>query len=124
MTRHFRLLLFGLFITASLCYASTGLYQVLPGESAVVRRFGRLLPSRPEPGLHFGLPGVDRVDRVAVDHLRRVVVGYQEGGEDATPAGQLLTGDHNLVNVQAAIYYVSGRIKRRITSCRPTAPTA
>ena len=87
-------------------YAATGLYQVLPGEVAVVRRFGRVLPERPEPGLHLGLPwGMDRVDRVAVDQLRRVVVGYQEGGDAAMPAGQLLTGDHNLVNVQVTIYY-------------------
>ncbi len=105
MTRHCYLLLLALSVVL-LCYAATGLYQVLPGESAVVRRFGRVLAERPKPGLHLGLPwGVDRVDRVAVDHLRRVVVGYQEGGDAVMPAGQLLTGDHNLVNVQAAIYY-------------------
>ena len=101
------LILLGLLAAVLLGYAATGLYQVLPGEAAVVRRFGRVLPERPEPGLHLGLPwGMDRVDRVAVDQLRRVVVGYQEGGGDRTmPAGQLLTGDHNLVNVQAAIFY-------------------
>jgi modulator of FtsH protease HflK len=100
-------ILLGLLALAPLAYAATGLYQVLPGEAAVVRRFGRVLPERPEPGLHLGLPwGMDRVDRVAVDQLRRVVVGYQEGtGAAAMPAGQLLTGDHNLVNVQATIYY-------------------
>jgi membrane protease subunit HflK len=65
-----------------------------------------VLPVRPELGLHLGLPwGMDRVDRVAVDQLRRVLVGYQEGGDRAMPAGQLLTGDHNLVNVQATIFY-------------------
>ena len=106
MNRPFRLVLYGLSALLLLGYAATGLYQVLPGESVLVRRFGRVLPERPEPGLHFGLPfGIDRVDRVAVDHLRRVIVGYQEGGDAATPAGQLVTGDHNLVNVQAAIYY-------------------
>ena len=75
------LLLLGVTLAAALLgYAATGLYQVLPGEAAVVRRFGRVLPERPEPGLHLGLPwGMDRVDRVAVDQLRRVVVGYQEG---------------------------------------------
>ncbi len=101
------LILPGLLAAALLGYAATGLYQVLPGEAAVVRRFGRVLPERPEPGLHLGLPwGMDRVDRVAVDELRRVLVGYQPGDADAAmPAGQLLTGDHNLVNVQATIYY-------------------
>ncbi len=103
-----KLILPGLLAAAALGYAATGFYQVQPGEAAVVRRFGRVLPGdRPEPGLHLGLPwGMDRVDRVAVDQLRRVVVGYQEGGRDAAmPAGQLLTGDHNLVNVQATIFY-------------------
>ncbi len=106
MKRRGVLILLGLSACLLVGYAATGLYQVLPGQVAVVRRFGRVLPERPEPGLHLGLPwGVDRVDRVAVDQLRRVVVGYQEGGDAAMPAGQLLTGDHNLVNVQATIYY-------------------
>lgn len=106
MKRRSALVLLGLLAFLVLGYAATGLYQVLPGEVAVVRRFGRVLPERPEPGLHLGMPwGVDRVDRVAVDQLRRVVVGYQEGGDAAMPAGQLLTGDNNLVNVQATIYY-------------------
>jgi membrane protease subunit HflK len=100
------LVLLGLLALLALGYAATGLYQVLPGESAVVRRFGRVLAERPEPGLHLGLPwGMDRVDRVAVDQLRRVVVGYRQGENGAMPAGQLLTGDHNLVNAQATIYY-------------------
>ena len=106
MKRRTVLILLGLLACLLAGYAATGLYQVLPGQVAVVRRFGRVLPERPEPGLHLGLPwGVDRVNRVAVDQLRRVVVGYQEGGDAAMPAGQLLTGDHNLVNVQATIYY-------------------
>jgi membrane protease subunit HflK len=82
--------------------------QVRPGELAVVRRFGRVLADKPEPGLHVGLPwGMDRVDRVVVDAVRSVAVGYQEEepGERAMPPGQLLTGDNNLVNVQVVVYY-------------------
>jgi membrane protease subunit HflK len=88
-------------------YALTGVVQVLPGERAVVRRFGRVLEERPEPGLWIGLPwGMDRVDRVAVDRVQSVTVGYQEqDGSIAMPAGQMLTGDHNLVNVQATLYF-------------------
>ena len=89
-------------------YALTGVVQVRPGERGVVRRFGRLLPEPLHPGLAFQLPwGMDRVDRVAVDRVQSVMAGYQEDdfSGEAMPAGQLLTGDHNLVNVQAILTY-------------------
>src|SRR6516165_9589789 len=89
-------------------YGLTGVVPVRPGERAVVRRFGRVLEHKPEPGLWVGLPwGMDRVDRVAVDKVQSVVVGYQEETDDGltVPAGQLLTGDHNLVDVQVVITY-------------------
>lgn len=89
-------------------YLLTGVVQVRPGERGVVRRFGRLLEYRLEPGLAFQLPwGMDRVERVAVDRLQSVVVGYQEDdfSGESMPPGQLLTGDHNLVNIQAILTY-------------------
>ncbi|HWG41584.1 MAG TPA: protease modulator HflK [Gemmataceae bacterium] len=89
-------------------YLLTGVVQIRPGERGVVRRFGRLLTERLEPGLSFQLPwGMDRVDKVAVDRVQSVVVGYQEDDSsgESMPSGQLLTGDHNLVNVQAVLTY-------------------
>ena len=95
--------------TGAIVTLATMLTQVQPGERAVVRRFGRLLDEKPGPGLYRGLPwGIDRVDRVPVGRVRRVVVGFDEKEEAdpaVTPVGQLLTGDHNLVNVKAEIYY-------------------
>ncbi len=89
--------------------AATGLTRIAPGERGVVRRFGRVLADKPGAGLYRGLPwGMERVDRVPVDTQRRITVGFVGGETDdatGTPAGQLLTGDHNLVNVQAEIYY-------------------
>src|SRR5262249_33277491 len=81
---------------------------VRPGERAVIRRFGRVLDEKPEPGLWIGLPwGMETVDRVAVDLLRPVDVGYRPNADDdqTTPAGQLLTGDHNLVNLRVVVHY-------------------
>src|SRR5271155_3561581 len=90
------------FAIALAAYALTAVTQVRPGERAVVRRFGRVLPDKPQPGLFIGLPwGMDRVDRIPVDRVQSVVVGYQDEESSSTaemPAGQLLTGDHNLVN--------------------------
>jgi modulator of FtsH protease HflK len=79
-------------------------------ERGVVRRFGRVIATV-GPGLYVGLPwGIDRVDRVDIDSVRHVAIGFSTSESDdlglATPAGQLLTGDHNLVNVQAVIDYV------------------
>jgi modulator of FtsH protease HflK len=87
----------------------TSFTQVNSGERGVVYRFGRVIRVA-GPGLHVGLPwGIDRVERVAVDRVRRVTVGYSgSDSEDiglATPPGQLLTGDHNLVNVQVVLDY-------------------
>jgi membrane protease subunit HflK len=89
--------------------AWSAITRVEPGERAVVRRFGRILPNKPGPGLYVGLPwGFDRVDRVPVSRVRSVLVGLGEiSDEDLrdTPAGQMLTGDHNLVDVQVEIQY-------------------
>jgi membrane protease subunit HflK len=90
-------------------YFATGIYQVRPGEQAVVRRFGKVLEEPRGPGLNIGLPwGMDRVDRVAVDEQRQITVGYMETDQppiDAAPGGQVLTGDNHLVDVRATVYY-------------------
>lgn len=91
-----------------ICYLLTGVTQVRPGELAVVRRFGRVLDGRLEPGLWVRLPwGMERVDRVAVDLLRPVDVGYRpnEDDEETPPPGQLIAGDQNLVNVRVIVHY-------------------
>jgi membrane protease subunit HflK len=98
-----------LYAAIVLLFASllTGMTQVLPGERAVVRRLGRVLDYKPGPGLWIGLPwGLDQVDRVQVDRVRRVTVGYDPARDQQdSPEGQLLTGDQNLVNIQVVVDY-------------------
>jgi membrane protease subunit HflK len=90
-----------------LAYLATGLYQVEAGELAVVRRFGKV-HHQASPGLNIGLPWpFDKVDRVRVQQ-QQLVVGFEESDlpvADVAPPGQLLTGDNNLVNVQATVIY-------------------
>lgn len=100
---------FAALIAASLlAYLCTGLYIVQPDEQAVVRRFGKLQQPLREPGLHIGLPaGLDRVDRIKPRAVQQVAIGPVRVGNDAvgvSPA-QYLTGDRNLVNVQATVQY-------------------
>ncbi len=89
-------------------YLATGVVQVGPEERAVVRRFGRVV-ARPGPGLWVGLPwGIDRVERVPVRTARQLEVGFAlDAVEDAgaTPPGQFLSGDENLVNVRLVVEY-------------------
>jgi len=91
-------------VLAVVGYALSGVTLVRPGERAVVRRFGRVLENKPEPGLYIGLPwGMERVDRVAVDRVQEVTVGYRDGDTQPAPPGQVLTGDHNLVNLRVVL---------------------
>ncbi|HEY2154090.1 MAG TPA: protease modulator HflK [Isosphaeraceae bacterium] len=93
-------------------YLASGLTVIQQDEVGVVRRFGAVLPEPWAPGLHWGLPrGLDRVDRVARERARTVMVGAQ--GPDAAPlsrspdpvADDFLTGDLNLVAAQAQIQF-------------------
>ena len=95
-------------IPITLAILATGLVSVAPGESAVVRRFGRLLSVPYGPGLHLGLPlGLDRVERVETERVRRVEIGLAEtpGPGDDPGAGEYLTGDLNLIHARAVVQY-------------------
>jgi membrane protease subunit HflK len=86
---------------------ATSLTQINPGQVGVVRRFGRILPDRPAPGLYIGLPwGIDNVERIDIGKVRTVSIASEARDEEnRLPELQLLTGDHNLVNVQANVDY-------------------
>jgi membrane protease subunit HflK len=97
----------GLGVIAGLIVA-TGLCRVAPGEVVVVRRLGRPLDQPWGPGLHWHMPlGIDRLDRVQSDAVRQFTVGQAgpAGVEQEPSEGEGLTGDLNLVRIQASVQY-------------------
>jgi Cu+-exporting ATPase len=114
---------------AATAYALSGLTLVGPDEVAVVRRFGRPLTPELGPGLYWRWPWpVEDVIRVQPDRIRTVEVGFRlEPGNLASPAALtwdsshgagfrrepdeavMITGDGNLVELQATVRYAIDR---------------
>jgi membrane protease subunit HflK len=83
------------------CWLAGGLYAVANGASAVVRRFGRVVERRVEPGLHLALPpGVDAVTKVKTGEVLRL----QVAGDGGAPMS-LVTGDENLIETTLIVQY-------------------
>ncbi len=106
--RHRRRVAAGGLAAGLILWLATGLYTVGNGESAALRRFGRLIDDAVGPGLHLSLPaGVDEVTEVRTGEvLRREIAG--DFGEPLA----LVTGDENLIETTLVVQY-------KITSLEP-----
>jgi len=91
-------------------YLLTGIYIVNPGEQAVIRRFGAVLPSPVNEGIHYRLPyPMDQVQKVNVDEVRRADVGmnlpeHMHTNDTPEPI-ELLTGDENIITSEVIVHY-------------------
>ncbi len=99
-------------ILSAIAYSATGIYAVGTDQRAVVRRFGRVVPEPSDPGLHWGFPwGLERVDLVKPGETKTVTIGAAAstdrviGAPPTDTLAQFLTGDQNLVNVQATVQF-------------------
>ncbi len=93
----------------ALAWLSTALYRVQPDEKGVVLRFGQWVATT-EPGLHARLPWpIETVllPKVTQVNQRQIGVGPSAGGGDAQSnrGGQMLTGDENIVEADAAVFW-------------------
>jgi P-type Cu+ transporter len=122
---HWRLALGVALPLVLVAYALSGLVQVGPDERAVVRRFGRVLDDDLGPGLWWRWPWpVEEVTRLQPAWVHSVEVGFRttaapgaspaaltwesaHGGawERVEPEAVMITGDGNLVEVQASVRY-------------------
>ncbi len=100
------------------------IYIIQPAERGVVLRFGKYVDTI-EPGLNFRLPWpIETVERVNVDQIRNVEIGYRSGGGRATQTTSvpneslMLTRDENIIDVQFAIQYMIKSAKDYLYSVR------
>ncbi|PYG90174.1 membrane protease subunit HflK [Ruminiclostridium sufflavum DSM 19573] len=92
----------------------SGVTFVQSGEVAVVLRFGKLAGDMPseqvlQPGIHFCLPFlIDKVIRIPVQKVQEVKIDdlYTYGSiRNITQTGYALTGDNNIVVLEAVLKY-------------------
>lgn len=110
--RSFRYIL----LAALVVLACTGIFRVNSDEVALILRMGRLVGATTEkqilqPGLHFAFPYViDEVVRVPVGKIKELTVTTHEPTgsiivRNVAKTGYLITGDNNIVMVEAAVKY-------------------
>lgn len=88
----------------------TGIYIVGIDQQAVVTRFGAIVDPRVLPGIHISLPWpIDRVTRLKVQQLQRLVVGGDLAdavtGRSQPLQSQFLTGDQNIISMRVVVQY-------------------
>ncbi len=107
----------GLVILVILVFSSY--FQVEPEEEAVVLRFGAPIEETYGPGLHFKIPFVDVVHKVAVERQHRLEFGFRSNPGQKTEVRErgyeeeslMLTGDLQLVHVRWSLIYKIDEIK-------------
>jgi membrane protease subunit HflK len=93
---------------ASALALAMGWTMVVPGEVVVVRRLGRLVEPPWGPGLHWRYPlGIDQADRVRADAVRQLTIGLPASADSELEpsSGEVMTGDLNLLRIQATAQY-------------------
>ncbi len=110
---------------ASILFSS--LVRVPAGAVALQQRFGRLVGEPHPPGALLALPGIDRVELVAVDAVRAQPIGYRTiksalGRMPVVDESMFVTGDENVIDLHAeAQYRVSDPVAFRLGVEKPDA---
>src|SRR5262249_38683256 len=113
-------------VLVAACWALSGLTQIGPDEVGVVQRVGRALPEDLGPGLHWRWPWpVETVTRIQPYRVRTVEIGFRtqvgrpvntgprawssphgtDGLDRLQDEAVMITGDGNLLEVQASVRY-------------------
>ncbi len=100
-------------LIAVVIYFLTGIYQIGPSEDGLVKKFGKYVLTV-GPGLHYHLPyPFESVVKVDVRTVKKIEIGFRTVSPPPNPQysdvpreSLMLTGDDNIVSVEAVIQYV------------------
>ena len=105
------LIIFLIIAVAAVIWLATGFYTVGPDQEAAIRTFGRFTGTS-AAGLHWYWPApIGTRNVVRVTTTRRLELGFRSAVERLGPASLqpqeslMITGDANIVDVQAVILY-------------------
>jgi modulator of FtsH protease HflK len=85
-------------IAVAALVAFNSVYQVQPDERGVVMRLGKYNRTA-EPGLHFALWPIDRMEKPKVGSVRQINIGLENN--EAT----MLTSDKNIIGVPFSVFW-------------------
>ncbi len=103
----------GILALAALVTAAGTAYQIEPEEVGVVLRFGKYVRTT-DPGLHFKIPFVERMQRVPVQRQLKQEFGFRTttagirteyAGQELADESVMLTGDLNVAVVEWIVQY-------------------
>ena len=103
----------GILALAVLVTAAGTAYQIEPEEVGVVLRFGKYVRTT-DPGLHFKIPFVERMQRVPVQRQLKQEFGFRTttagirteyAGQELADESVMLTGDLNVAVVEWIVQY-------------------
>lgn len=87
---------------------ASGFHIVKKEEAGVVLRFGKVIESHSEPGIHYHIP---LIDRVYVHPVKRIVRHRVASNEDGTENFTILSGDPNLFEVDVMLQYTISNLR-------------
>ncbi|MBI62896.1 MAG: FtsH protease activity modulator HflK [Chloroflexi bacterium] len=102
-------------IVIAVIWLGTGVYTVGPDQQAALRMFGKF-QSIQTSGLHWWWPSpIGQRDVVVTTATRQLELGFRsfgnEGTKDVPDESLMITGDENIVDVQAVIQYRISNLK-------------
>ena len=107
--RIFALITFGILAVSLIIWLATGIYQVSPGEQAILRTFGEVTGTAGS-GIHWHPPapiGTRNVE--SIEEIRSMELGFSSLGNVTAGTlqqeAQMIAGDLNIVDVPLVIQY-------------------